>query len=493
MGKSGNKELAKAITDKFSLDKADAERFVQQMFEVLGDGLQSDRQVKIKGLGTFKMLSVAPRKSVDVNTGEPITIEGRDKISFTPDASLRDKVNAPFAQFETVVINDGVDFSEIDKEFDEKEEPATDESSVKEKPVATEEVLPSEEELPAVKETTVQEETPAEENTSAKEESSAEEEVLTEEAETSAKNEEPSPKQDEPVQEGLPVREGEAAQKTVSAEENPSLEEAEEKSFLEETEEKSSIEDLKEKLTTEESEEVPSTAETGEDEAPRRPFYKWLIAAVVAVVLIFGGAVYYFVHQIQLRDNRIQHLETVVINSKANKPVSKKKQPLLTENVQPQKPMDAAPKQSGEYEVTIEQHLDNPVSQRHVAEKENASNASNAESKALAFVAKDVRADEAKRTPNDKARKAQVSDPKEAQSATPDYNKDVRVRTGAYTIVGVDKTVTFRAGQTLEGISKAYFGPGMECYVEAVNGGRTSFKAGDKINIPKLKVKKRKH
>lgn len=119
MSKIGNKELARVLMEKHGLDKEAAERFVEQMFDVLGEGLQTDKMVKVKGLGTFKVTSVASRKSVDVNTGEPIIIEGRDKISFTPDNSLRDQVNRPFAQFDTVVLNDGVDFAEIDERFAE--------------------------------------------------------------------------------------------------------------------------------------------------------------------------------------------------------------------------------------------------------------------------------------------------------------------------------------------------------------------------------------
>ena len=118
---SRNKDLAVALTEKHGLAKTDAEAFVSAMFALINEALASERAVKVKGLGTFKVISVAARKSVDVNTGAPIVIDGRDKISFTPDSSLRDEVNKPFAQFETVVVNDGVDFSEIDRKFEEEE------------------------------------------------------------------------------------------------------------------------------------------------------------------------------------------------------------------------------------------------------------------------------------------------------------------------------------------------------------------------------------
>lgn len=122
MGKVGNKELSQVLIEKFGLTRNAAEQFVSEMFQVLMAGLHDDKQVKIKGLGTFKVTSVAARKSVDVNTGDPIIIEGRDKISFVPDTSLRDEVNRPFAQFETVVLNDDVDFTEIDRKFSEDSE-----------------------------------------------------------------------------------------------------------------------------------------------------------------------------------------------------------------------------------------------------------------------------------------------------------------------------------------------------------------------------------
>lgn len=117
MNKSSLSVLAKAVASKRGLTQAEAERFIATMFEVAGDGIQEDKLLKMKWLGTFKITSVKDRESVDVNTGERILIEGRDKISFTPDNILKEIINKPFAQFETVVVNDGVDFSDIDEKF----------------------------------------------------------------------------------------------------------------------------------------------------------------------------------------------------------------------------------------------------------------------------------------------------------------------------------------------------------------------------------------
>ena len=114
-------DLAAPLAEKFKMTQKDADQFLSAMTDVLNDGLRNDKLVKIKGLGTFKVASVSARKSVNVNTGEPIVIEGREKISFTPDASLKERVNSPFAQFETTVVNEGVDFSAIDKKIEKPE------------------------------------------------------------------------------------------------------------------------------------------------------------------------------------------------------------------------------------------------------------------------------------------------------------------------------------------------------------------------------------
>ena len=111
-------DLTRDVIAKYGLDKEAAERFVQQMFAVLREGIEREKNVKVKSLGTFKITSVNARESVDVNTGERIVIEGRNKITFTPDVVLRDRVNSPFAQFETVVLNEGVDFSQNESEND---------------------------------------------------------------------------------------------------------------------------------------------------------------------------------------------------------------------------------------------------------------------------------------------------------------------------------------------------------------------------------------
>lgn len=121
-GKTQLRPLATNVAKKNKMGIREAENFVRLMFEVIHDGLQEDKFVKVKGLGGFKLTTVKDRESVDVNTGERIVIEGRDRVSFTPDSVMRDLVNKPFAQFDTVILNEGVDFTEIDKKFEEQAE-----------------------------------------------------------------------------------------------------------------------------------------------------------------------------------------------------------------------------------------------------------------------------------------------------------------------------------------------------------------------------------
>ena len=121
MAKTALQLIADAVAKKHKITVKEAEKFVSAMFDVVNEGLKNDKLVKVKGLGTFKVQAVKPRESVNVNTGERVLIEGHDKVSFTPDASMKELVNKPFAQFETVVLNDGVDFTDIDNKSDNVE------------------------------------------------------------------------------------------------------------------------------------------------------------------------------------------------------------------------------------------------------------------------------------------------------------------------------------------------------------------------------------
>lgn len=127
MAKTYVQRIAEVVAQKHNLSMKDAETFVSAMFAVAHEGMEQDKLVKIKGLGTFKVVAVKSRESVNVNTGERIVLEGHDKVSFTPDTAMKELVNKPFAQFEAVVLNDGVDLEDIDRQQEEQpkaEQPA---------------------------------------------------------------------------------------------------------------------------------------------------------------------------------------------------------------------------------------------------------------------------------------------------------------------------------------------------------------------------------
>ena len=139
------KDLARFLVEKHGIKLADAELFISLMTEIINEGVHRERQVKIKGLGTFKLTSVSSRESIDVNTGERIVIEGRDKLSFAPDNAMKELVNQPFSQFETVVVNDGVELEDEYKEQVEETAPAEEKKEIVEEKAVEEIELPREE------------------------------------------------------------------------------------------------------------------------------------------------------------------------------------------------------------------------------------------------------------------------------------------------------------------------------------------------------------
>ena len=126
MGKISIQELANVLVERRKMNRRDASLFVSAMFDIVQQRLETDKLVKVKGLGTFKIIDVEDRESVNVNTGERVLIEGHGKITFVPDALLKELVNKPFAQFETVVLNDGVDFDDVDTTTTDAPEPEVD-------------------------------------------------------------------------------------------------------------------------------------------------------------------------------------------------------------------------------------------------------------------------------------------------------------------------------------------------------------------------------
>lgn len=407
MSKVSISELASKLMEKHGLKRTDAELFIRQFVGVINDGLKNDKSVKVKGLGTFKVQAVSARKSVDVNTGEAIVIEGRDKISFTAEAVMRDLVNAPFAQFETVIVNDGVDFSEIDAKHEadntEAEEPI---QAVVEQATAAE------------PEPTVVEPTPAAEP-------------------------EPAVVEPTPVAEPTPAVEPETI-----AEPEPTVEPV---------------------PVVEDSESDADELET-KSKSYKNTIIVLASSLACVVVLAVAGFVYMF-SQIEKRDNRIAHLETQTATL-ADRMMKTHMSPAPAAN-QP-----AANDEADNILAANEQKIE--AAQKADKEKNLKATEAKPEPKAEPKAA-------TKPAPSAKAPAAKPAPSIPSQSA---YDKDPRVRTGAYVITGIANTVTVKAGQTMSSLSKTYLGPGMECYLEAVNGGNRELKAGEKIKIPALKTKK---
>ena len=219
----------------------------------------------------------------------------------------------------------------------------------------------------------------------------------------------------------------------------------------------------------------------------RRRYLIMIGVAAAVVILLLGGSIFYFVNQLQIRDNRISRLEEMMSkehSTPAKRQVVAKTTKATTPVAKPQKKVNVAP-------TSTSLSADKKAGAvKPSAEKAVVSKPQKASTPVKSSAANNQRLN--KETADNKENAATVSSDNSQAEAAPDYNKDIRIRTGAYNVVGIDKTVTVKQGQSLSSISRAYLGPGMECYVEAVNSGKTSYKAGDKINIPKVKLKKRK-
>lgn len=400
-------ELSSVLVAKYGLSQKEADAFVVQMFDVINSGLQSsDKQVKVKGLGTFKIQSVNARESIDVNTGERIVIEGRNKISFTPETSLKNRVNLPFSQFETVIINDGVDFSDIEN---------NDESD-------------------------------------------------NAEVNDGVDNDEGSIADESPV----PTEESRTKDEDAEAPSDITSDTGDDNNALDESPVVSVGQDVEEPEHHDESEKTPDETDSHEDDIPSVPDVsrneaqvaaynvqpqtsgehchasgrsnKIIISLLAFIVLLCGLGIYgmfYYQNKLSHCEDRILELEIVIDNFQ---------------------------------EKVKKENVPSADSNKHIVTHDSIDRKANESVK------------------DSVARKQGVPD--DSNEINPDkYNKDPRIRTGAYRIVGIAKTITLKEDRSLSYISKRYLGPGMECYVEAVNEGKT-FKKGETVNIPKLKLKK---
>ena len=472
MNKSSLSVLAKAVASKRGLTQAEAERFIATMFEVAGAGIQEDKLLKMKWLGTFKITSVKDRESVDVNTGERILIEGRDKISFTPDNILKEIINKPFAQFETVVVNDGVDFSDIDEKFANMER---------------------EEEL------LLQKEQERHDDEMVLEEQNAEQPQELDQNVRQSREEEQSqenlPDAELQSQENLPDAELQSQENLPDAELQSQENLSDAKLQSQDDGEKNDLSQeslLNEELTQENNQKVEQpqevkspiseenvalsselkNVETSADDFSETyasdhhhlviPKYVVALVSVVFVALLGGLCWFAFIYgRMQARQEQME------MQLKAIKPQPQPKP----------KPKVVAPVDTAKSVASSDDKTD---AENVLA---NGAQANNEQTDHAQLAMK-------KKAKQDSIRMAQANNAVKMAEKASVYLNDPRIRTGAYRIVGVEKTMTAKSGQTLAGLSKLYLGPGMECYMQAINGC-SEIKPGQKVKIPKLELKRK--
>ena len=505
MSKISLSDLAQRLAEKSGISLQDAELFIRKMFDVANEGLQSDKLVKMKWLGTFKVMAVKDRESVDVNTGERIIIEGRDKISFTPDNILKEIVNKPFAQFETVVVNDGVDFDEIDRKFEYAEEdgPVSDstlesvpdsenssvESFVEQDSPATSGVidfLDEENDAPVSDEMIVIGEKRLSQENVAEPEEKKPEEKKPEESEPAAT--EPAvfkPAVSEPVESESATSELETKESEVPAQsevESVVSDEENESTLTEETPIAEKVPSDEENSITEIPivEEAPFEEKASSDEVTDKRHIvlprSLVVAASVVFLAMIGGFGWFAFNYGKMAAQR-DHLALQLDNY----------QQIATEKKAPAK---SAPTQEENFrKKAIEDSVRMAQASEAVKKAEDAEQNMDATADKQSI---DVKSAEAKKHAEaKKTEEARKQAEKHAAQASSKYDQDARVRTGAYRIIGVSEVVTAREGQTIKSLSQKYLGPGMECYVEALNGN-SLLKPGQKVKIPKLELKKKK-
>ena len=499
-------DFARELSEKYGLSLGDASDFVSAMFDVVKEELDgADSSVKIKGFGTFKVSAVGARASVDVNTGERIIIDGRNKISFTPEVLLRDRVNRPFVQFETVVLNDGVDFSEIDEESEEELDSVTETEpqEVQLSPTAptnqsTDQPAPAEQPQGVQLSSTAPTGQPTDQLTDQPTLSEQPQGVqLSPTAPTSLPTDQLT---DQPTLSEQPqgVQLSPTAPTSQPADQltdQPTLSEQPQGVQLsptaptgQPTDQSANLQspsvtaskavnteehrDMARRLMTPKTETIEEDSEESDDKttatAPeaddegiviggcrqRSPRIMYVLTIASFLILVSLGIGMYFLYQrIEEKNHVIDRLESrLYAQQEAAERVDAQPAVAVKDTIVPNDSLRAAELRAAE-----------KAKRNSIAASKSAAEA-----------------------------KASQSSVAPSTATTPsDYNYDTRVRTGAYIIVGVAKTVTVQPGQTLASISKAYLGEGMECYVEVLNN-RHSVKAGEKLKIPQLKLKPRK-
>lgn len=476
MSKNSLNGLADKLAEKSGLSQIEAELFIRKMFDVCHQGLAADKIVKMRWLGTFKVTSVKERESVDVNTGERIVIEGRDKISFTPDNILKEIVNKPFAQFETVIVNDGVDFESIDKKYEDSlEDEEQEESLEKPKPII-EVIEPTETPLPDV----VSEETTQAEAVSSSEPTTSGvidfldvPENPSEDSSVVVVGEDSTIEPQTTVSQEVPTEEI-----SSSVSDDIQADSREENSNAEIEAETDAEIGADAKIEAETDAEIEADDEV---EIRRRHFiipkYVVIIASFTLLLLI-GGLGWFAFNYGQMAAQR-DHLELQLAQYKTDKnvvakPANVKSQEQLLQEKARQDSLRMAKANDAIKAAERADSLKSAAVDKEISVKNLKADEKSAELK--------------KKSATDKK---QDKAAEHAKVVSDKYDSDPRVRTGAYRIVGVDQVVTVGEHQTLATLSKRYLGPGMECYIEAFNGTST-IKSGQKVKIPKLELKKKK-
>ena len=528
MSKISLSDLVQRLAEKSGISQQDAELFIRKMFDVANEGLQSDKLVKMKWLGTFKVMAVKDRESVDVNTGERIIIEGRDKISFTPDNILKEIVNKPFAQFETVVVNDGVNFDEIDRKFENAEEVSSPEEVFESKndsvsenvsdtvdssvvafgeqesletsgvidfldeendaPVSDEMIVIGEE-LPRENAAEPEEKKPEVSEPEKSEPATSESEEM--ESEVSAQNEVESVVSDE-EKESILKEETPVAEKVPSGEENSITETPIVEDAL--VEEKASSD-----------EETSSSDEVTDKRHIVLPRSLVVAASVVFLAMIggFGWFAFNYGKMAAQRDHlalQLDNYQQVPTEKKASAKSAPTQEEILRKKAMEDSVRMAQASEAVKKAENAEQNMDaapgnQSIDAKSAEAKKDLETKKLAEAKKLADAKRKVEAKklaEAKKKEEVKKKEeARKQAEKHSAQASSKYDQDARVRTGAYRIIGVSEVVTAREGQSIKSLSQKYLGPGMECYVEALNG-TSQLKPGQKVKIPKLELKKKK-
>ena len=471
MGKISIQDLSQALVVRHGLEKHDAAIFVSAMFDIIQMNLEKDRIVKVKGLGTFKIIDVDDRESVNVNTGERVLIEGHNKITFTPDPLMKELVNKPFSQFETVVLNDGVDFedakaTEDSPVDDDPNDPANfplvdfgaredhklvdiSDEDIPEwviepvvkvsEPVAPQKPIVVEPEIVSLGEVSTLEPEPIVEPAPEPIVEPAPEPIVEPEPEPEPVVEPDSMLIVKPEQEMEPVHDPVVPEPELVPE--PEAEPEDDESETEENEE--------------ENEEHPSNG------------YKWILALLACLLGVAGGYVlgnlFPWSQFTQIQEVKV---EKPVLAPKAEKVVV---------------PVDSV--EQTDVVAPVDQPVPKPAEVSSI-EKSLTPATKPSESKPVESPA------------------VKPVEPKPAPVATPEptpqldkYQKmDNRVRYGAYRIVGTAQEVKVKEGDNLKKIANRILGPDMECYIEVYNGmnSNTELKAGQTIKIPKLEWKKKK-